>query len=307
MTDTDIPINKALTERIRRKKEFLDSKRPLGKDALDKLREEFRLVHTYNSNAIEGNTLTLQETRLVLEEGITIGGKTLAEHLEATGTAQGYDYIEKIARDKEDISHVTVQTVHEIVMRGLLAEPGKYRTENVRITGAIKSPPDYSKVPRQMDELFRAMNSMRTEPLTAAAYFHHRFVEIHPFVNGNGRVARLLTNLLLVRNGYPPVVIRRVDRKRYYAALRMADGGDIKPFVQLIAKAVDESLTLYISVFGGDDELVPLSELAKNSPYSQEYLSLRARQGVIDAIKMGKAWHSTKRAVDEYVKEHGGK
>jgi Fic family protein len=175
----------------------------------------------------------------------------------------------------------------------------------VRIAGAKKSPPDFSKVPNLLDELFNDITKIRSHQVVVAAYLHHRLVQIHPFTDGNGRVARLISNLYLMRSGYPPVVLRKEERKKYYDNLRRADSGKLGPFANFIGKALDESFTLYISIFGGKNELVPLSELAKGSPYSQEYLSLRARQGVLSAMKIGRVWHSTKKELEEYIKMFG--
>jgi Fic family protein len=266
-----------------------------------------RLLHTYHSNAIEGNTLTLSETKLVLEEGTTIGGKSLREHLEATNNARAFDLINDIAQKKKPIDHVTIQRIHEVVTASILEEAGKYRSTNVRITGAVKTPPDWSKIVKLMDELVEKILENKAHPVETAAYLHHRFVEIHPFIDGNGRVARLLTNLYLIAGGYPPIVLKTEDRGKYYKVLRAADAGNLSSFANFIAKAVDESLTMYLSIYGGIDELLPLKELAKGTPYSQEYLSLRARQGILDAVKTGKAWYSSKRAVEEYLSEHGMK
>ena len=138
-----------------------------------------------------------------------------------------------------------------------------------------------------------------------ASFRHHGFVRIHPFIDGNGRVARLLTNLYLIARGYPPIVLRIEDRGKYYRFLRAADAGNTGLFVNFIAKAVKDNLTMYLSIFGGVNELLPLKELAQNTPYSQEYLSLRARQGVLDATKLGKTWYSTRRAIKQYLSEHG--
>jgi len=285
----------------------LNSLRPLPADAIIRLHDEKRLLHTYHSNAIEGNTLTLSETRLVLEEGTTIGGKSLREHLEATNNAKAFDLIEDIAKKKKPIDHVTIQQIHEVVTAGILEEAGKYRRINVRITGAVKTPPDWSKIVKLMDELVKKISESKTHPVETAAYLQHRFVKIHPFIDGNGRVARLLTNLYLFSRGYPVIVLKSEERLKYYKFLRAADSGNPGTFANFIAKAVDESLTMYLSIYGGIDELLPLKELAKGTPYSQEYLSLRARQGILDAVKTGKSWYSSKRAVEEYLSEHGMK
>jgi len=303
--DTDISYNESLFRRVEGKKHLLDSRRPLPKAALTCLREELRVLQTYNSNAIEGNTLTLQETELIITDGITIGGKSLREHLEAVGNAEAFDLVGSLATGKQRIDHQMIQHIHALVTRGQQSDPGQYRTHNVRIVGAAKRPPDFSKIVSMMDDLVRTIARDRTHPLIKGAYIHHRFVDIHPFSDGNGRMGRLLLNLHLIRSGYPPVVLKIANRKRYYACLRKADGGQLGPLVDLVVKAVDGSLSMYLSVFGGDDELVPLKELARESPYSQEYLSLRARQDVLDAVKLGNVWHSSRSALDNYVKEFG--
>ncbi len=307
MSDTDTSlIQEKLLSRINSKMQRLNSLRPLPADAVKRLHGELRLLHTYHSNAIEGNTLTLSETKLVLEEGITIGGKSLREHLEATNNAKAFDLMEDIAKKRKAIDHVIIQQIHEAVTAGILEEAGKYRTKNVRITGATKAPPDWSKVVKLMDELIEKITKSKKHPVETAAFMHHMFVEIHPFIDGNGRVARLLMNLYLIAQSYPPIVLKKEDRGKYYRFLRAADAGNLTPFADFIAKAVDESLTMYLAVFGGTDELLPLKELAKETPYSQEYLSLRARQGVLDAVKIGKIWYSSKRAIEQYLSEHKG-
>ncbi|MCK5644634.1 MAG: Fic family protein [Gammaproteobacteria bacterium] len=258
-------------------------------------------MHTYNSNAIEGNTLSLQETRLVLEEGITIGGKSLIEHLEAANNAKAFSLLEDLTRDKDYFTHITILHIHDIVTKGILEDHGRYRMTNVRITGAVKSPPNYNKIPKLMDEMLDIVKEMKEHDVAVATYLNHRFVEIHPFSDGNGRVARLLTNLYLIKKGYPPIIMKKEDRGKYYDCLRKADLGDLNPFIKLISRAVAESLTIYLSMFGGEDELIPLKELAKTSSYSQDYLSLRARQGKLDAVKIGRVWHSTKKALKDYM------
>jgi Fic family protein len=296
-----------LLTRISQKKEQLDALRPLSPDLVRRLHAEMRILHTYNSNAIEGNTLTLSETKVVLLEGITIGGKSLVEHLETANNAQGFDLMDTMATAEVPINHITVQQLHEAVTRGILDSAGRYRTKNVRITGAVRSPADWHNVVREMDALFLSIASPdRTVPETAA-YLHHRFVAIHPFLDGNGRVARLLMNLYLIRHGYPPVIVQKEDRQLYYDALRQADEGNVKPFTFFIARAVNDALSHTLAVAGGQDDLIPLRDLSTQSPYSQEYLSLAARKGLLDATKTGGVWYSTKRALDEYCRVHGRK
>jgi len=299
--DTDTLLKESLFIRILDKKRRLDRKSPLPKTAVAKLLSEIRLQHTFHSNAIEGNTLTLSETRLVLEEGITVSQKPLKDYIEAKTNAEAFDLVEKLAKKSRKIDHVVIQEIHEILMKGLIEDAGKYRTQNVRIVGASKTPPDYSKVPGVMDKLLGSLKNTNTEPVTTAALFHHGFVAIHPFSDGNGRMARLLTNLLLMQKGYPPIVLRNDDRPKYYRYLRAADSDNLAPFTNFIGRAVDEALLHFLSIFGKDDELIPLKELAVESPYSQEYLSLRVRQGRLEGVKIGKIWYSTGNALKRYI------
>ena len=306
MSDTDTCLIKPeLLLRIEEKMTRLNSMRPLSADVVEKLNEEIMLMHTYHSNAIEGNTLTLSETKLILNEGLTIGGKSLREHLEATNNAKAFGLMEELAENKAEIDHVTIQLIHDVVTKGIIESSGKYRRKNVRISGAMKTPPDWSKIVKLTDRLISDVKNSKMHPIETAAFLHHRFAEIHPFIDGNGRVARLLTNLYLIRENYPVIVLKKEERKKYYKYLKAADSGDLSHFLNFIARAVDESLSLYLSVSGGDDELVPLGIISDNTPYSQEYLSLRARQGVLDAVKIGKRWYTSGRAVRDYISSHG--
>jgi Fic family protein len=303
LADTDIKIESLLLKRIEEKKKRLDDLRPLSKDALKNLLYDIRLRHTYHSDAIEGNTLTLKETKLVLEEGITIGGKSLKDHIEARNDAEAFDLMIKLVRDKEAISQDVIQRIHEMVTKGTLKDSGKYRTGNVRITGSSTMPPTYSKIVKLMDEYIQNIKKIKLNPIKKAAFIHHRLVWIHPFYDGNGRVARLLTNFLLMKKNYPPIVLKKEERKKYYNTLNKADHGDLSPFANFIARAVNESLQYYLSAFIEEERLVPLRELAKYSPYSQDYLSLRARQGKLDAVKIDNVWHSSRKALDNYRSE----
>jgi Fic family protein len=253
--DTDTLVDAAIASRIAGKKKRLESMRPLPNDVLERLMEDVQVRHTYHSNAIEGNTLSLQETKLVLEDGITISGKSLREHLEAVNNAKGFHLMEKLARGKRPIDHVAIQEVHETITRGILEDAGKYRTRNVRITGTPKAPPNYSKIPKLLDQLLDSLKDSGKSAIERAACLHHGLVAIHPFIDGNGRVSRLLTNLYLIRSGYPPIVLRKEDRKRYYRYLRDADMGNPIPFANFIAKAVDESLSYHLSAIQEDSLL----------------------------------------------------
>jgi len=299
--DTDILIDESLRKKIEEKKRRLNTLRPLSKDAVNRLLEDIRLRHTYHSNAIEGNTLTLQETKLVLEQGITIGGKPLKDHIEAKNDAEAFDFMLQLVQKKGAFSQENIQQIHDIVTKGLLKDSGKYRTGNVRITGSSITPPSYQKIIPLMDDYIYTIKTLSIHPLKKAAVIHHRLVWIHPFFDGNGRVARLITNLFFMQHGYPPVVLKQEQRKIYYKVLHQADHGDISPLTMFIAKAMNEALQIYLSVFIDEERLITLKELAKHSPYSQEYLSLRARQGKLDAVKLEQIWYSSIRALNDYI------
>ena len=300
--DTDITIDTMLLQKIEEKKKRLDALRPLSNDAVKKLLEDIRLRHTYHSDAIEGNTLTLQETKLVLEEGVTIGGKPLKDHLEAKNDAEAFDLMVTLVQVKIPISQEIIQQIHEIVTRGILEESGKYRTKNVRIIGSKTTPPSYLKIVKLMEKYTSNIKKLKLHPIKKATFLHHEFVRIHPFLDGNGRVSRLITNLYIMNQGYPPIVLKKEDRCKYYQALQKADDSNVSPLANFIAHAVHEALMYYLSSFVDDERLIPLKEIVEFSAYSQEYLSLRARQGKLDAVKIENIWYSSKRALKEYKK-----
>jgi len=298
-------IDKDIHERLTRKKKELDALRPLPRNVLEKLRKQFAIELAYNSNAIEGNTLTLKETQLVIEEGITIKGKPLREHFEAINHQKAFEFLESIVNKKARITEEVIKDIHRIILSGIDdVYAGRYRNTNVRILGAIKSPPRFEKVRAKMREYvdYTKTNPEKLNVVELAALIHYRLVEIHPFTDGNGRTTRLLTNLFLMRHGYPVTMILKVDRKKYYDRLREADKGNPKPFIDFIGRSVERSLDLYLDVFKKGSEHISLAEAAKDSPYSQEYLSLLARRGRLDAIKLGRNWHVKKGAIREYIK-----
>lgn len=295
-----------ILERIAIKKRQLGKLRPLPQAALKRLKSELAIEWTYNSNAIEGNTLTLQETRLVLEQGITIKGKNLREHFEAKNHEKAIYYVEELARPKYSLIEKDIFGIHSLVLENIESEfAGRYRNGQVRILGANFIPPNYVKVSGLMKDLvgYANENPHKLDHVELVARFHHQFVWIHPFFDGNGRTARLLMNLLLMKSDYPPAIILKNNRKQYYRSLNLANKGDYKSFILLIAQALERSLDLYLESCGtlGSDEYVALSTLAKKFPYSQEYLSLLARQGKIDAHKKARNWLATEKSVADYL------
>jgi len=304
-------IEKHLLERIEEKKRKLDSCRPFPKESLARLRENVLVSLTYNSNAIEGNSLTLQETRLVLEEGITIGGKSLREHLEAINHKPALDVVEAEAKAKsKNISEAFVSYLHAIVLKGISENyAGKYRDTNIRITGSAFTPPSFHQVPSLMHNFITELNekARKTHPVETAAWAHFKLVDVHPFVDGNGRTARLLMNLILLKHGYPITIIQKAERKQYYRVLEQAHAGNLTPFANFVARSVERSLNLYLEALepnrSEDDEWISLAEATKHCKHSQEYLSLLARKGKLEAIKIGRNWKTTRKALKEYLRK----
>jgi len=297
-------VEERIHDRIVAKKVKLDNRRPLPTDAVKRLRDAMEIEYTYNSNAIEGNTLSLRETQLVIREGLTIGGKSLIEHLEAKNHPKAIEYVESLTN--RNLEESNVLKVHEMIFSGIFENAGNYRNSQVYIEGSDYMPPPAFEIPALVKELLEWLttNPEELRPIETAAVFHHKLVSIHPFDDGNGRVARLLMNLLLLKNGYPFTVIKNVDRRRYYDTLRKADHNDLKPFVNFIARCIEQSLDLYLNAVQPSDEknkLLSLADASKSTPYSQEYLSLLARRGKIDATKIGKNWHITPTALKDYL------
>ncbi|MFC4769536.1 Fic family protein [Effusibacillus consociatus] len=244
-------------KRIDEKKELLDLKRPLPEAVVKNLRERLLVEWTYHSNAIEGNTLTLSETKVVLE-GITVGGKSLREHFEVINHAEAIGLVEDLVSKNSPITEFVIKQIHQLVLKNIRErDAGSYRTINVFIQGSSHVPPMNSLVPglmRDLLEWFEGEGQM-LHPIERAATFHHRFVHIHPFVDGNGRTARLLMNLILMQKQYPPAIIRQEDRVTYYSALREADEtGMMEPLVLLVSEAVERLLDAYLWALGLTDK-----------------------------------------------------
>lgn len=242
----------ALLTAIDANKATLDAARPLPTHTVASLREKLMLELTYHSNAIEGNTLTLRETKVVLE-GITVGGKSLREHLEATNHRDAILYVEEIVAKREALTEWQIRNLHSLVLKSIDPEQaGRYRQENVVIAGASTTPPDFMHVAAEMAGLIDWYgHSADLHPVARAAQLHTRFVKIHPFIDGNGRTGRLLLNFELMRVGYPPAIIRKEDRLAYYDALDVACvSGDYGEITALVAASVQRSLAVYLEVLG---------------------------------------------------------
>ena len=231
-------------------KKELDSKRPIPKETLKSLEESINLEWTYNSNGIEGNTLTLKETQVVLE-GITVGGKSIKEHLEAINHQKAILYLNDLVKENNPITEWNIKSIHQLVLKNIDDEnAGRYRRENVTIKGATHISPDYLKVPELMEKLvLNYKNWNNFHPIIQASLLHGELVKIHPFIDGNGRTSRLLINLDLMNHGYNPIIIKKEDRLKYYEALDKAHTTrDYTDFVKLITKLEMLMLKKYLEL-----------------------------------------------------------
>lgn len=303
-------LNKEIRERLEENRRRLDALRPLPVQAVKKLREQFELEMTYNSNAIEGNSLTLKETYLVISEGLTIKGKPLKDHLEAKNHTEALAYLcDLIDKDKKQtISEHLIRSLHHLVVQDTDKEwAGKYRTSGVMITGTDHKPPEAIDVPKLMGDLIGWVRREKTKlhVVELAALFHHTLTHIHPFFDGNGRTARLAMNIFLLQAGFPLVIVLKNDRKKYYRVLALADKGQYEPLVRFIAQAVERSLSIYLKVLTPTtkkkESFVTLADASKQSSYSAKYLNLLARTGKLEAHKEGRDWLVSKEALARYV------
>ena len=286
---------KNIFDSLIKKKQRLNKLLPLKKEVLTELEDWLRVELTYSSNAIEGNTLTRKETAEILEKGISavISGKPFKDQIEAINHAKAIDFIKKIADQKikhTQIKEVNINNIHKIILTGIIDEwAGKYRETEVFIKGSNVELPQPIKVPYLMSEFLHWLSSQNnSNPIQVAADAHLKLVSIHPYVDGNGRTARLLMNLILIINGYPMIIIRNEERVQYLDSLEEAQLKDnINPCYDFIKKSVDRSLEAYInatsnkpilpafsknsiSVIKSKREFITYSELLKISELAKE-------------------------------------
>lgn len=286
------------------KKTELDKYRPLPPELITNLEDWFKVELTYTSNAIEGNTLTRQETALVVEKGLTVKGKSLHEHFEAHNHAQALGYIKTLVEKPSDrLSEQDILQIHFHILQSIdTHNAGIYRRIPVRISGSTVVLPNHVKVPTLMSEFI--LNVFKTKkdihPVELAISAHYELVTIHPFVDGNGRTARLLMNLVLMQNGYPPAIIKIRERERYINSLQKAQlGGSREDFDKLIAKAVERSLDIYLKAVKGEEtpkptskqSLLKIGELAKLTGQSVPTIRYWVSQGLLEvASKTAKGY-----------------
>ncbi|WPJ97872.1 Fic family protein [Coraliomargarita algicola] len=258
------------------------------------LEEWFLVELTYTSNALEGNTLTRKETAAVVEKGLTVGGKTLVEHLEATNHAKALKDVLRLSRTPtSQVRGLDILQLHETVLHGIDdANAGHYRTIPVRISGSPVVLPNPVKVPDLMDAFIEwIVSGADLHPVELAAEAHYQLVTIHPFVDGNGRTARLLMNLILMQNGYPPAIIRTRDRLKYFGGLEKAQLGGAKDgYRKVIEAAVDRSLEIYLKAAAGEvaeqdtdqePDLLRIGQLARETGESNATIRYWTKEGLL--------------------------
>jgi len=297
-------LDKRLAERLSRKKTTLDSYRPFRPEITQRLHEDVRIRLTYHSNALEGNTLTLRETQIVIEEGITIGGHTLREHLEAINHAEAFDYLCTLVETPTPFTLETILTLHSRVLKALSPAVGQFRTTPDDTCESDLSLRHSTQAPAIVAQwvAWLRVDGLFFDPVVRAALAYHRFVAVHPFEDGTGRTGRLLLNLLLMRDGYAPAFLLKSWVERHRSALRAADQGKYNPIVNLVGQAVEAGLDLYLEACNAplDGHYQPLPELARTTGRDPNYLGLLVRQGKLEAIKRQGRWYSTLAALQLY-------
>lgn len=290
-----------LLQKITDKQKRLKSFRPLPPELVKNLDEWFKIELTYTSNAIEGNTLTRQETALVVEKGVTIGGKSLNEHLEAINHAQALEYIKELAgKKRHDISEKGLLDIHHIILSRIDdSNAGRYRSISVRIAGSTVVMPNPAKVTALMSEFMIWLHRKKADhPVKIAADAHFKFVSIHPFTDGNGRTARLLMDLLLMQAGYPPALIKKEDRLEYINAIEKGQlSGDMDDYYRVIYESVETSLNIYLKALeqkelnGTEDlstvagKLLKIGELAKATGENVPTIRYWTQEGLLEVAE----------------------
>lgn len=286
---------------LQAKKQRLDRYKPLQNELIKNLEEWFRIELTYTSNAIEGNTLTRQETAMVVDEGLTVSGKSLTEHQEAINHAQAYDLIQTLVdKKRQELTAGDILNIHSIILSKIDdTNKGRYRNVVVRLRGSETILPNPLKVPKLMDEFIKWLQSDNSNhPVKIAIDAHFKLVSIHPFVDGNGRTARLLMNLLLMQAGYPPAIVRKEDRSVYINSLEKGQTkNDLTDYYIVMLEAVDRSCDIYLEAVEPEraDMLEPnprqrfytTEEVAKLLQVDPETVRRYVRQGSLRAVKLG--------------------
>jgi excisionase family DNA binding protein len=283
------------------KKQKLDSFRPLPQELVKNLDEWFKVELTYTSNAIEGNTLTRAETALVVEKGITVKGKSLKEHLEATNHVEALEYVQTlVGKKRQDLTENDILEIHRLILNKIESESaGRYRTQHARLTQSDVVLPNPLKIPDLIKEFIEWLVGDNPDHIIKiAADAHYKLVSIHPFSDGNGRTSRLLMNLLLMQEGFPPAIVRKEDRLAYINSLEKAQKGNgLDDFYNLIYEAVDRSLDIYLEALEPErvrtiepsleQRFYTTEEVASLLQVDPESVRRYVRSGKLKAVKLG--------------------
>lgn len=303
---------------IFQKKKLFESYKSLPKNVLKNLEEWYRVELTYTSNAIEGNTLTRQETALIVEKGITVEGKSFVEHQEAINHAEAFTFIQRLAEQKKhnEIRLHDILDIHKMILQKIDDHgAGKLRNTPVRISGSTTVLPNPLKVPELMEEFIHWLQTTTDNAVQVAADAHYKLVSIHPFVDGNGRTARLLMNFVLMQAGFPPAIIKKEERNRYLTALEAGQTKDnLSAYYELIYDAVDRSLDIYLDTArpqvqtmlaeSSGQEFYTTEDVAKLLQVDPESVRRYVRSGQLKAIKLGgKFIRIEKSDLDTFLKE----
>lgn len=303
----EIRMDPRLARRLAEKHAALERQRPLPPAILAKLSEDLRARLTYHSNAIEGNTLDLGETQLVIAHGVTIGGHTLREHLEATNHAAAYSFVLDLAQREGALDEAALLRLHALITNNLVETPGAYRAGAVFISGSEHRPPPHRQVPGLMADWFAwlAGDGLAYPPLIRAALAHEMLLAIHPFLDGNGRTARLVLNLQLLRAGYPVTLLLQGWRLTYIRALEQAHHGRYEPLVNVIGRAAEAGLDLFLEVIDAapEEQRRPAREVAEACAIDAGYLGWLLRAGRVAGVKRGGRWLTSAAAVRRYQAE----
>ena len=251
--DSRYKKSNSLLKQIAKKMDQLSSLRPLTSGEVERLNEEFTVEYTYNSNAIEGNTLTLRETDLVLR-GLTINQKPLKDHMEAIGHREAFQYVQSLVAEGQPLTERVIKDIHHLVLSDKKDDRGTYRKVPVRIMGASNEPAQPYMISPMMEQLLERYVSSHDNIVAKLARFHLEFESIHPFIDGNGRTGRLLVNLELMKAGYPPIDIKFTDRLAYYQAFEEFHAkGSIDSMENLFARYINERLDSYLTILSAEN------------------------------------------------------
>lgn len=303
----EIRMDPRLSRRLAEKHAILERQRPLPSAILAKLYDDLRARLTYHSNAIEGNTLDLGETQLVIAHGITIGGHTLKEHVEATNHAAAYSFVIDLAQRTGALDEAALLQLYALITKDLVEVPGAYRIGAVFIAGSEHRPPTHRQVPELMANWFAWLegDGLAYPPLIRAALAHEMLLAIHPFPDGNGRTARLVLNLQLMQAGYPVTLLLQGWRLTYIRALEQAHHGRYEPLVNVIGRAAEAGLDLFLEAIDAvpEEQRRSVREVAAVCSIDADYLGWLLRAGRVAGVKRGGRWLTSAAAVRRYQAE----